>query len=158
MGISNIDGENENVGGDPLLLILIALFILFMIITVGTLGYRVFGKVAWIDAFHNASMVLTSTSLVTPIKNYNGKIFSSFYNLLTGIFVLVIIGVIIRRSLVESGISTSSTNNNNNSNNSNSNTTSCDDSDNNNITNYDDDNNYNNTSYDDSDDIFSNYY
>lgn len=106
MGINNIDGSNETVGDDPLLLILTALFILFLIITVGTLGYRVFGRVAWIDAFHNAAMVLTSTSLVTPIKRYNGKIFSAFYNLLTGVFVLVIVGVIIRRSLVESGIST----------------------------------------------------
>ena len=119
MGINNIDGNNETAGDDPLLLILTALFILFMIITVGTLGYRVFGRVAWIDAFHNAAMVLTSTSLVTPIKRYNGKIFSAFYNLLTGVFVLVIVGVIIRRSLVESGISTATptVNNNNNNNN-----------------------------------------
>ena len=106
MGINNIDGNKETTGDDPLLLILTALFILFMIITVGTIGYRIFGRIAWIDAFHNASMVLTSTSLVDPINKYNGKIFSSFYNLLTGIFVLVIVGVIIRRSLVESGIST----------------------------------------------------
>ena len=78
---------------------------IFLILIIGTLGYKIYGKLKWIDSFHNASMVLTATSLITLVDSYEGKIFSSFYNLLTGIFVLVIIGVVIRKALSEMGIS-----------------------------------------------------
>lgn len=106
MGINNLDGEDENATGiETMSLILLALFILFLILTIGTIGYRLYGKLKWIDSFHNASMVLTATSLITIVDSYEGKIFSSFYNLLTGIFVLVIIGVVIRKALSEMGIS-----------------------------------------------------
>jgi hypothetical protein len=115
MGINNLDGRNEK-GGDPLLLIFVALFILLLIVTIGTIGYRIYGRIAWIDAFHNAAMVLTSTSLVTPVTDYDAKIFSAFYNLMSGIFVLVIIGVVIRKSLTLSGISDVPDNDNDNGN------------------------------------------
>nr|QBK91529.1 MAG: uncharacterized protein LCPAC302_01490 [Pithovirus LCPAC302] len=114
MGISNIDGDDEIEGADPLLQFLIVLFIILLIVSVGTIGYRIFAELEWIDAFHNGAMVFTSTSLVVPVKTYIGKIFSSFYNLLSGIFVLIIIGVIVRRGLRGAGISTIPTTSNNN--------------------------------------------
>lgn len=116
----HVDGADETIGQDPLLSIFIVLFIVFLIVTVGTIGYRVFGDLSWIDSFHNGAMVFTSTSLVVNVDTYNGKIFSAFYNLLSGIFVLVIIGVIVRRGLDEAGISTTIDSPNNNLNNPNS--------------------------------------
>ncbi len=109
MGINNIDGEDEE-GGDVAFFLLLAFIILFLIITIGTIGYRIFGELSWIDSFHNGSMVLTSTSLVTRVQTYTGKIFSSFYNILTGIFILIILGVVVRKALNEAGISNPSKN------------------------------------------------
>ena len=86
---------------DPLLLILIVLFVVMLIVGIGTIGYRIFAEIEWIDAFHNGALVFTATSEVTPITTYNGKIFSSIYNLLSGIFVLVLLGVILRGALVQ---------------------------------------------------------
>ena len=112
MAITHVDGEDEFGGGDPLFLILLVLFIIFIMVTIGTIGYRIFGEIEWIDAFHNGAMIFTSTSLVTPIDTYNGKIFSAFYNLLSGIFALIIIGIIVRRGLMVIGISTTTPQNN----------------------------------------------
>ena len=120
MGVINhLDGHNkkkDNNNDDILLLFLLTFLIIFIMVTIGTLGYRVFGNLKWIDAFHNGAMVFTSTSLIVPVETYHGKIFSAFYNILSGIFVLVIIGVVVRRGLVAAGISSepSSSNNNNN--------------------------------------------
>lgn len=105
MAITHIDGDDEMGGGDTLFQILIVLFIIMIVVSIGTIGYRIFGEMEWIDAFHNGAMVFTSTSLINPIHAYNGKIFSAFYNLLCGIFVLIIIGVIVRRGLTAAGIS-----------------------------------------------------
>ena len=119
MAISHVDGEDETDEGDTLLLILMALFIIMIVVSIGTIGYRVFAGMEWIDAFHNGAMVFTSTSLINPVTAYNGKIFSAFYNLMSGIFVLVIIGVIVRRGLTAAGISSVGVSNNNDDNNSN---------------------------------------
>lgn len=111
MGIKHADtddiGKEED---DPLFLLLIILLILSIIIGIGTIGYRIFGNMEWIDAFHNGSMVLTSTSLVTMVNTYHGKIFSALYNLFTGVFVILIIGVILRRALDQTDITSNSTN------------------------------------------------
>ena len=109
MGINNIDGEDEE-GGDVAFFLLLAFIILFLIITIGTIGYRIFGELSWIDSFHNGSMVLTSTSLVTRVQTYTGKIFSSFYNILSGIFILIILGVVVRKALSDADISNPSKN------------------------------------------------
>ena len=106
MGINSLDGEPEETEDEEFISLVLTIFlIVFLVVLIGTIGYRIFGEIAWIDAFHNGAMIFTSTSLVTPVNTYNGKIFSSFYNLLTGIFVLVIIGVVIRKALSEMGIS-----------------------------------------------------
>lgn len=93
------DHEIPSKKDDPLLIILIVLFIMFIVVTIGTIGYRIFGKIAWIDAFHNGALVFTATSVITPVYTYEGKIFSSFYNLFSAIFVLVILGIIFRKGL-----------------------------------------------------------
>jgi hypothetical protein len=51
----------------------------------GTLGYHVFGQLAWIDAFLNASMILTGMGPVDPMRTPEAKLFASFYALYSGI-------------------------------------------------------------------------
>jgi len=127
MAITHVDGEDETDEGDTLLLILMALFIIMIVVSIGTIGYRVFAEMEWIDAFHNGAMVFTSTSLINPVTSYNGKIFSAFYNLMSGIFVLVIIGVIVRRGLTAAGISSAGKSNDSDNNNNDSDSDSyCD--------------------------------
>ena len=93
------DHEIPSKKDDPLLIILTVLFIMFIVVSIGTIGYRIFGKIAWIDAFHNGALVFTATSVIAPVNTYNGKIFSAFYNLFSAIFVLVILGIIFRKGL-----------------------------------------------------------
>ena len=51
----------------------------------GTLGYHVFGRLEWIDAFLNASMILTGMGPVDPMQTPGAKLFASFYALYSGI-------------------------------------------------------------------------
>lgn len=97
---SEDSNDLDNLNTTELFIILVTIMVL--VILVGTLGYHIFGDMSWIDAFHNGSMILTSTSLVTPVNTYEGKLFSSFYNLFCGIFIIVIIGIIVRKLLPNS--------------------------------------------------------
>jgi hypothetical protein len=49
----------------------------------------------WIDAFHNASMILSGMGPVIYIKTDQGKWFSSFYALFSGIVFITNIGFIL---------------------------------------------------------------
>ena len=65
----------------------------------GILGYHYFAGVAWIDALHNASMILGGMGPVVEIKNVGGKIFSSFYALFCGVALLTNVGILFAPSL-----------------------------------------------------------
>ena len=93
MGSRNKTNTKEK--KDPLLLLIKTLFVIILIVTIGTIGYRIFGNIQWIDAFHNASLVFTATTIVEPVNTYSGKIFSSIYNIICAVFVLLILGVIV---------------------------------------------------------------
>ena len=47
----------------------------------GVLGYKYLGPMEWIDALHNASMILSGMGPVVTIETTAGKLFSSFYAL-----------------------------------------------------------------------------
>jgi hypothetical protein len=49
----------------------------------------------WIDALHNASMILSGMGPVVEIKTVSGKLFSSFYALFSGIAFITNIGIIL---------------------------------------------------------------
>lgn len=71
-----------------------SLLILLFSIGMGTTGYHVFGDLAWIDAFLNASMILTGMGPVDHIETTAGKLFASFYALFSGISFLTFVGVL----------------------------------------------------------------
>jgi hypothetical protein len=62
---------------------------------IGVLGYHYTADIPWIDAVHNASMILSGMGPVVNISSTGGKIFSSFYALFSGVIFITNIGVIL---------------------------------------------------------------
>jgi hypothetical protein len=75
--------------------ILIAMVILFICLLIGVLGYHYCANIIWIDALHNASMILSGMGPVVEIKNTAGKLFSSAYALFSGVAFITNIGIIL---------------------------------------------------------------
>ena len=83
--------------------LLIAIAVLSVCLLIGTIGYHQWAsatpKVGWLDAFHNASMILSGMGPVIEIKTSSGKIFSSLYALFSGVVFITNIGVILAPAL-----------------------------------------------------------
>ena len=62
---------------------------------IGMLGYHYLENLSWIDSLVNASMLLGGMGPVTPLTTNAGKLFASFYALYSGLFILIIAGVIL---------------------------------------------------------------
>ncbi len=75
--------------------ILIALSVMMICLVIGIVGYHYTANIPWIDAFHNASMILSGMGPVVEITTTGGKIFSSFYALFSGVIFLSIVGFIL---------------------------------------------------------------
>jgi drug/metabolite transporter (DMT)-like permease len=60
----------------------------------GLLGYHFFGRLPWIDALVNASMLLGGMGPVDALTTVPGKLFASFYALYSGIVFLLAAGII----------------------------------------------------------------
>jgi biotin transporter BioY len=74
MSVNCLNSENDPKPprGDPLLTFLTVLFVIILVVAVGTIGFRIFAEQEWIDAFVNGALVFTSTSIITP-NNTNTK-------------------------------------------------------------------------------------
>jgi hypothetical protein len=59
----------------------------------GMAGYHGFERLSWLDAFLNASMILSGMGPVTTPVTAGGKMFAGLYALYSGLAVLVIAGV-----------------------------------------------------------------
>lgn len=75
--------------------LLIAMVLLGICLLIGVLGYHYLAHIAWIDALHNASMILSGMGPVVEIKNTGGKLFSSAYALFSGVAFITNIGIIL---------------------------------------------------------------
>src|SRR5262249_7280337 len=64
-------------------------------LALGALGYHLFGRLSWLDALLNASMILTGMGPVDPIVSTSGKLFASFYALFSGVAFLTIMAVML---------------------------------------------------------------
>jgi hypothetical protein len=58
-------------------------------------GYRYFEGMSWIDAFANASMILSGMGPLTPLATDGGKIFAGSYALYSGLALILATGLII---------------------------------------------------------------
>lgn len=70
------------------------MLILAFSLGIGTAGYQVFGHLTSIDAFLNASMILTGMGPVDHLDTTEGKLFAAFYALFSGISFLTFVGVL----------------------------------------------------------------
>ena len=61
---------------------------------IGGIGYHIFGKLDWLSAFLNASMILTGMGPVDPMLSPAGILFAIFYSLFSGVTFLIIAGII----------------------------------------------------------------
>ncbi len=75
--------------------LLIASAVLLVCLLIGILGYHYFAAIPWIDAIHNASMILSGMGPVADVKGVGGKLFSSAYALFSGVVFITNIGFIL---------------------------------------------------------------
>lgn len=73
---------------------LLAILIIIIALSIGIAGYHHFEKMNWLNAFLNASMVLSDMGLATPLTTPAGKLFASFYALFSGLMFATIMAVI----------------------------------------------------------------
>jgi hypothetical protein len=73
----------------------IACCLLAVCLLIGVLGYHYIADIPWIDAVHNASMILSGMGPVAEVKPFWGKIFSSAYALFSGVAFITNIGIIL---------------------------------------------------------------
>ena len=74
---------------------LAALGLLLIPLIVGVVGYMALADLSPVDSFLNASMILGGMGPVDTLHSDTAKIFAGFYALFSGIFFLVIAGVIL---------------------------------------------------------------
>lgn len=79
--------------------ILFALIILFAFLVIGTFGYQYFEGWHWLDAFHQASMILSGMGPVMTIVTDSGKWFNSLYAIFSGVIFITNIGLILAPAL-----------------------------------------------------------
>lgn len=61
----------------------------------GTTGYHLLGRLPWIDAFLNASMILGGMGPVDRMETSAAKLFSALYALFSGLVFIAVVGVVI---------------------------------------------------------------
>jgi hypothetical protein len=73
-----------------------ALFCLLLIaasVMIGTIGYRYYGQLNWVDSFYMTCMILTGMGPVAEMHTTASKVFSSLYALYSGVAFLSITAV-----------------------------------------------------------------
>ncbi len=61
---------------------------------IGMIGYHVFEKMSWLDAFANAAMILSGMGPLSPVQTDAGKIFAGCYALFSGLAFITSVGVV----------------------------------------------------------------
>lgn len=69
--------------------------LIFVSLAAGMVGYWWTEKMAWIDAYANAAMILSGMGPLDPPKTWGGKFFAGTYALYSGLAVLVASGIIL---------------------------------------------------------------
>ena len=60
----------------------------------GTVGYRAFAGLPWLDALLNAAMILTGMGPVDPLTTTGAKLFGVFFALFSGVVFLTLVAVL----------------------------------------------------------------
>jgi putative effector of murein hydrolase len=75
--------------------LLMALLFISIFLVLGVLGYHYFQGLGWIDSLLNAAMILSGMGPVDAPKETAGKLFASFYALMSGVVFISTAGIII---------------------------------------------------------------
>ena len=73
----------------------LALSVVVGSLLVGMAGYHIFENMSWVDAFANASMILSGMGPLGELKTTGGKIFAGCYALFSGLAFITIAGVVL---------------------------------------------------------------
>lgn len=66
---------------------------------VGMAGYHFLERLSWVDAFLNASMILSGMGPVAELHTEAGKLFAGAYALFSGVVFLVVVGLLLAPAL-----------------------------------------------------------
>jgi len=72
---------------------LFCLLLIALSVLIGTIGYKFYGQLSWLDSFYMACMILTGMGPVAEMTTTTSKLFSSFYALYSGVAFLSITAV-----------------------------------------------------------------
>jgi hypothetical protein len=72
---------------------LFCLLLIALSVLIGTVGYKFYGPLSWLDSFYMACMILTGMGPVAEMATPAAKLFSSFYALYSGVAFLSITAV-----------------------------------------------------------------
>ena len=70
------------------------LVIILLSLGLGMWGYRHFEHMSWINAYLNASMILSGMGPATELRTPGGMIFAGTYALFSGVVFLIVMGII----------------------------------------------------------------
>ena len=73
--------------------------IVLVALIIGVVGYHALGRLGWLDALVNASMILGGMGPVDPITTVAGKLFESAYALFSGVAFLTSVGIFLAPAL-----------------------------------------------------------
>jgi hypothetical protein len=75
--------------------LLFALALIAGAVGVGTIGYHVLNALPWIDAFLNASMILSGMGPVDRMESDAAKLFAALYALFSGLVFIGVTGLVL---------------------------------------------------------------
>ena len=71
-----------------------ALLLVAVTLAVGIIGYKLLEDLSWLDAFHQAAMLLSGMGPVVDMKTAAGKVFDGVYALFCGVILLASTGLL----------------------------------------------------------------
>jgi hypothetical protein len=74
--------------------VIIGILFILLGLFIGMWGYHRYEGMAWIDAFANASMILSGMGPLGPLNTYEGKLFAGCYALFSGLAFIAIVALI----------------------------------------------------------------
>ncbi len=70
------------------------LFVIALALVIGMWGYHHFEDLSWLDAYVNASMILSGMGPLHELKTDGGKLFAGSYALFSGLIFLIFMGIV----------------------------------------------------------------
>jgi hypothetical protein len=75
--------------------LLFALALIVAAVGIGTIGYHLLNGLGWLDAFLNASMILSGMGPVDRMESDGAKLFAALYALFSGLVFIGIAGIVL---------------------------------------------------------------